>query len=319
MLNVSLAKGDESYITVREALDLIRQEVHIPQGMPVLIKPNLVWPTVELCATPVEAVRATMDFLQEQGVKKFTIGEGTALESGDTMGAFERYGYFSLREQYDVEFRDLNRDESVMFEALDDNLTPANIRLAKSCFDSYLVSVVRMKTHDQVVATLSIKNVAIGSILNPDRHDLAWHEPQPGTFSHEPPSLNLSIARLNQTLPPSLAVIDGVVGMEGNGPVDGTPVSSGVALASTDSLAADLVGTGLMGFDWRTIGYLWYLTQLRGLSREDVQVLGEDPAKCITKYRAHDRMPWQLGWWVEDWKRYLGGHYLRSESEAPAS
>ncbi len=309
MARVGLARDNESYEAVKKALDLIREEVRVPGELPVLIKPNMVSPTVELAATPVPAVRATMDFLSELGVEKFVVAEASAL-TGDSMAAFERFGYLSLREDYDVEFQDSNQGETVAFEALDDDLAPANIRLAKGHFNTYLVSVARMKTHNQVMATLSIKNVAIGSILNADRHSRSQHPSQPGVFSHDPHSLNLSLARLYQTLPPSLAVIDGVVGMEGSGPVDGTPVSSRVALASTDPLAADLLGTELMGFDWRTIGYLWYLAQLEGLSRKDLEVLGDAPSECITKYQAHERMPWQLGWWVEDWRRHLGGDYL---------
>ncbi len=315
MVRVGLARGDESYETVKKALDLISEDVQVSDDRPVLIKPNMVSPSVELCATPVGAVRATMDFLQEKGVNKFTIGEGTAL-NGDTMGGFERYGYFSLREEYDVQFLDLNQDDSMMFEALDDTLEPARIRLSKSLFDSYLVSVGRMKTHNQVIATLSIKNIAIGSIRNEDRHSRSRHEPQPGTFSHEPRSLNLSIARSNQTLSPDLAVIDGIVGMEGSGPVNGTPVSSGVALASTEPLGVDLVGTELMGLDWRTIGYLWYLSYLKDLSPEDIEVVGENVSECITRYETHEALPWQLGWWVEGWKQYLGGDYLLGETEA---
>lgn len=312
MVKVGLARGDESYDTVKRALDLIGDDVHLPDDRPVLIKPNMVSPSVELCATPVGAVRATMDFLQEKGVNKFTVGEGTAL-NGDTMGGFERYGYFALREDYDVEFLDLNQDDSVLFEALDDDLAPANIRLSKSLFDSYFVSVGRMKTHNQVIATMSIKNIAIGSIRNEDRHSSSRYEPAPGTFSHEPRSLNLSIARSNQTLAPDLAVVDGVVGMQGSGPVDGTPVQSGVALAGIESLGVDLVGTQLMGLDWRTIGYLWYLSHVKDLTPEDIKVVGENVSECITKYETHEALPWQLGWWVEDWKRYLGGNYLVGE------
>ena len=65
MVNVSLVKGDESYDAVRRALELIRDEVSVPDDKPVLVKPNMVVPNVELCATPVEATRATLDFLQE--------------------------------------------------------------------------------------------------------------------------------------------------------------------------------------------------------------------------------------------------------------
>ena len=311
MVRVGLARGSKSYETVRRALETVREDVHVPEGLPVLIKPNMVSDTVELAATPVDAVRATMDFLMELGVERFIVGEGTAGPKGDTMGAFERFGYLSLRDDYDVELRDLNQDEHVTFEALDVDLKPVTIRLHKTYFNSYVVSVARMKTHLQVIVTLSLKNIAIGAINNPDRHSLAWHEPEPGAFSHDPQPLNLYIARVCQAIPPRLAVIDGVVGMEGNGPINGTPVSSGVALASTDGLATDLVGTELMGFDPRTIGYLWYLTQLRGLSREDIEVVGEDPSTCLTRYRPYDGLPELLPWWVKDWKGYLEGSYVR--------
>jgi len=84
--------------------------------------------------------------------------------------------------------------------------------------------------------------------------------------------------------------------MEGNGPVKGTPVKSGVALAGTDALAVDLVGAELMGLDPRTIGYLWYLSQRRGLSREDVLVLGDDPAACVTRYQPCAMLQELLAW-----------------------
>lgn len=310
MVKVSLARNDKSYEAVRRALELIGDDIHVPDGKPVLIKPNMVSPTTELAATPVEAVRATMDFLMELGVESFIIGEGSA-RTGDTMGAFERFGYLSLKEHYNVVFRDLNQDDFVLFEALDGDLNPVIIRLAKTYFNAYVVSVTRMKTHVRVVLTLSVKNIAISSILNPDRHSPASHEPRPGAFSHEPRPINLSIARLAQTLPIHLAVIDGVVGMEGNGPVNGTPISSGVALAGADALAVDLLGAEVMGFDSRTVGYLWYLSRLRGLSRQDIQVVGEIPTESISRYRAHETMCQQLAWWVDEWKEYLQGSYLK--------
>lgn len=320
MVRVGLARGEKSYETVKEALDLVRDDVRIPDDRPVLVKPNLVSSTVELAATPVEAVRATLDFLMELGVERFVIGEGTAGEEGDTMEVFERFGYLPLKEHYDVEFRDLNQDEHVVFEAFDADLTPVNIRLDKTYFDSYVVSVARMKTHLQVIVTMAIKNIAIGCIHNPDRHSRAWHDQgEIGYFSHDPQPLNLYLARLAQTITPGLSVVDGVVGMEGNGPVAGTPIESGVALAGTNALAVDLVGSQLMGFDYRTIGYLWYLSQLQSLPLEDVEVVGADPVKCATSYKPYDKLPEILPWWVGNWKELLSGGYLKSEVEASSS
>ena len=106
-------------------------------------------------------------------------------------------------------------------------------------------------------------------------------------------------------------MIDGVVGMEGDGPAGGTPVASGIAVAGTDALAVDLVSTGLMGFDYRTVGYLWYLSQLKGVSPDEIEVMGEDPATCVTRYRPHERFPELLDWWVEDWREHLNGSFVK--------
>jgi uncharacterized protein (DUF362 family) len=311
MLNVGLAKGNKSYEAVSKALELVRDDISIPNDRPVLIKTNMVSPTVELASTPVDAVRAAMTFLRSLGVKKFIVAEGTSMQEGDTMGAFRRFGYLPLQDSFDVEFRNLHDDDKILFEALDEDLKPITIRLARSLFTSYLVSVARMKTHLEVILTLSIKNVAIGSIYNPDRQCLMWHMPEHGKFSHKPKPLNLCIARLNQARTPDLAIVDGVIGMEGKGPSQGTPVNSGVALAGANALAVDLVGAELMGFDPRTVGYLWYLSKIRKISRKDVKVVGEDPTQCITRYLPYEGMSEILGWYVKEWEQYLHGNYIQ--------
>jgi uncharacterized protein (DUF362 family) len=305
MERVGLARGNRSYNTVRNALELISDDVQIPSDLPVLIKTNMVMPMIKLAATPVEAVQAIMDFLIEMRVKKFIVAEGTT-QGQDTMAAFERFGYFSLREKYDVELRDLNQDEYVNIEVLGENQEPVTIRLARSFLDCYLVSAARMKTHVLVGATLTIKNVAIGFILDPDRNSMHG-----GLVSHEIKDLNLSVARLAQAIVPQLAVVDGVVGMEGgSGPGNGTPVASGVAVAGTNALAVDLVGVQLMGFDPQTIGYLWYLSQLRNLSCEQIKVLGEEISQCTAKYKVPDTYAETLGWWIENWREFVEGDYL---------
>jgi uncharacterized protein (DUF362 family) len=62
-------------------------------------------------------------------------------------------------------------------------------------------------------------------------------------------ALNLNLYKIVKLIPVHLAVLDGWRGMEGNGPVNGTEVYSRVVVASTDFVAADVVGTSLMGFD----------------------------------------------------------------------
>jgi uncharacterized protein (DUF362 family) len=303
MASVGLAKGTNSYEAVGKALEYVEKEIAVPNDLPVMLKVNVVHPSIELAATPVNAVRAVLDFLSGRGVERFIIA-GAAGMDGDTMGAFRRFGYLGLNEHYDIEFRDLNRDDMVMFEGLDHELAPAEIRVARAFFESYVVSIGRMKAHAIVGATLSMKNVAIGSVPVWDRRPPSLHKPEPGKFTHERKAL------LNKAITPDLAVIDGIIGMEGDGPMRGTPIFSGVALAGTDGLALDLIGCRLMGYDHHDVGYLHYLSTLSGYDVEKIDVLGEDPAECVTKYSPQLDSSSSASWAVDDWEKYLEGSHL---------
>jgi len=296
MTKVSLVRGTESYDAVARALSLIKNDVQVP-SKPVLVKPNMVSGTVELCATPVPAVRAVLDFFQELGVERFIIGEGTS--GGSTVAAFERYGFTSLRDEYDVRFVDLSKDETVDAVVYDADCRPMKVRVARTVAESYRVSVARMKTHNRTIVTLAVKNLAVGSVINADR---SWSK-----LSHAYPAMNLTLARMNMERPADLSVIDGVVGMEGSGPVGGTAKPSGVALASIDAAAIDVIGAQVMGYDPQTIGFLYYLMELQGLAPGDIQVLGEKVADCVTKYEDHPNYDVQLEWHVEGWREILEG------------
>jgi uncharacterized protein (DUF362 family) len=73
------------------------------------------------------------------------------------------------------------------------------------------------------------------------------------------------LAGLYQSLSPHIAIIDGTLGMEGNGPVEGRAVPMGAMLASTSALAVDAVAASLMGIESSDIGYL----SLLGAERSD--------------------------------------------------
>ena len=292
MPRVSLVKSSESYDAVSRALSLIKNDVKVPDR-PVLVKPNMVSANVDLCATPVEAIRAVLDFLKELGVRRFVVGEAT---TGDTMAAFKRYGYTSLPDDYDVQLVDLRKDEAVDAIAYDADCKPMTLQVSRTVVDSYRVSVARMKTHNRTFATLAVKNLAVGSII-----------PNRSKFCHVYRAINLTLARMNMERPPDLSVTDGVVGMEGSGPVNGTAKHSGVALAGIDSTAVDAVGAQVMGYDPEMIGHLYYQMELEGLAPGDIEVVGEKVADCVTRYKDHPEYEAQLDWRVDGWRGILGG------------
>jgi hypothetical protein len=114
---------------------------------------------------------------------------------------------------------------------------------------------------------------------------------------------------------PHLAVIDGFEAMEGNGPTDGSPVAMHLALASTDALAADVVGTVLMGFDPDEVGYLHYCN-IMGLGIGDlgcIQLIGNATlADCTHRFRPHEAYHRQRRWKLPNVEEYL----LHSPAEA---
>jgi uncharacterized protein (DUF362 family) len=98
---------------------------------------------------------------------------------------------------------------------------------------------------------------------------------------------------------PHLAVIDAFEAMEGNGPTDGTPVAMRLALASTDALSADVVGTTLMGFDPDEVGYLHYCKKM-GLGNgelTEIEIVGNASVdECTRPFRPHHAYHRQQQW-----------------------
>jgi uncharacterized protein (DUF362 family) len=95
-----------------------------------------------------------------------------------------------------------------------------------------------------------------------------------------------------------VGIVDGFEGMEGNGPVSGTPVPHRIALASTDFLAVDRVGLECMGIDASWPGYLNYSYQ-SGLGQYDlakIDVAGARIADVQRKYRLHADVDRMLEW-----------------------
>ena len=60
-----------------------------------------------------------------------------------------------------------------------------------------------------------------------------------------------------------LAVVDGIIGGEGNGPMSPDAIEAGVILAGTHPAAVDVTAATLMGFDWKRIRMLKNVFEIR--------------------------------------------------------
>jgi len=287
---VAIVKSKGYFEGTRKALKLVEDQIaeSIKGKTKVLIKPNFVSTSVQLAATHADSVKAVLDMLSEHYESEVTLGEGPSLGSFDD--AITNFGYDALIDEYNMKTVDLNRDKYVELEGVDSNLKPIKFHVSKTLLESdYLISVAKPKTHDCVIATLSIKNVVVGSLVS-NREKEKIHQ---GTKA-----ININVAMLGQRCMPHLAVIDGFVGMEGDGPVGGDPVALGVSSASACPVSLDAVMAKIMGFEPLDIGYLHYLNEWGAgvADLESVMVVGKPIVEVSRNFRPHSTYRDQLKW-----------------------
>jgi hypothetical protein len=101
---------------------------------------------------------------------------------------------------------------------------------------------------------------------------------------------------------PQLAVIDGVSGMETDGPVDGTAVEHGIALAGTDAIAVDRLTVELMGINPDHLLYLRWCSNagLGQYDRDKIELIGQGLDEHIIPYRLHELFEKQIEWIGKD-------------------
>ena len=272
----------------------------------VVIKPNNVDIATPLSATHADTIEAVLEFLKSIGKLDGTVIAESAAP-GATMEGFANYGYPRLAAKYGVKLVDLDQEGHAVVHVFDQrDFRPRAVRMSRLLLDpnSFIISAAKAKTHDQVVATLSLKNVIFGAPLK-DQGFASRGRGRAGARTDKPIAhgggirgINYNLFALAERLHPHLAVIDGYQGMEGFGPTRGTPVDHRVCVVSADWLAADRVAVELMGIDFARIGYLNYCAAA-GLGEVDLQkieIVGEPLARHIKSYRLAPNIEQQLIW-----------------------
>ena len=304
MSRVSFANGTDRHIMMRQVLQPFEKEIRTGiKGKRIVVKPNLVWDSNPLCATHVDAVRGVLDFLKPFYKGQILIAESTASPKG-TMSGFDEYGYRPLEREYNARLVDLNTDRYRVEWIHGEKGYPLDIKIIDTFLDpdNYIISLARMKTHNCVVATLSMKNMLMASPLNvmKGHPDFVSNQFEKAKMHQGGPlGINYNMFLMAQKVHPRLAIIDGVEGMEGNGPNDGTPVSHGVMLAGLDPVAVDRIGIELMGIEYTDVGYLqWCSNAGYGQGdRSKIQIIGsEDLSRHVRKYKLHENIKWQMEW-----------------------
>jgi uncharacterized protein (DUF362 family) len=233
---------------VRRGLDLFGVDVRAKR---VVLKPNFVEfdPANAINTNPV-LVGATVHALLARGAREVVVAEGPG-HRRDTEYIVTASGLADVLRHTGTRYVDLNGDAvravaaASAFTRLGPLWFPATVLDA-----DLLISMPKMKTHHWAGATLSLKNlfgIMPGSIYGWPKNVLHWQ------------GIGPSILDINATLPvPRFNIVDGIVGMEGNGPIQGAPRNSGVLVFGADPVAVDATAARLMGLEPRR---LWYLAQ----------------------------------------------------------
>ena len=248
---VSLAGGNDRADIAFKSLEPFKDEIAAAIGNKrVILKPNNVIINVPLCATHADNLEGILEFLKSIGKTNVIIAESPA--GGSVMDGFANYGYNRLAKKYNVKLVDLDAEKVAVVQCIDEkDFQPHDVRVARIMMDpanNFVISAAKLKTHDLVGITLSLKNVVIGAAHKDTGSGLANAGPGGGRSDKRlmhgggTHGINYNIYTLSSVLHPHLAVIDGYEGMEGTGPVHGTAISQKVCLASLDWLAADRVG-----------------------------------------------------------------------------
>ncbi len=301
---VSITNGDSRRKNIQEALVAIEDRV-----MPVLktkkcvvIKPNMVSTNNQLASTHVDALHGILDFLGPRFKGPVFIAESSA---GYTTEGFDHFGYSAAVSEHkplEVSLVDLNEEgKYVTHSILDGDLHLAPVRLAARLLDpdAYVICSAILKTHNTVVATLALKNMALGAPLHSARKESSrWSDKRlyHGGVRQTHVDIAMTIERMQPYF--GAAVLDGWEGMEGNGPGSGTMVPSKIAIASTDFVAVDRVGMGAMGINPEWVGYLGFCAG-EGLGQGDlskIDIRGANLAEVARKYKMHNDLERELRW-----------------------
>jgi uncharacterized protein (DUF362 family) len=250
------------------------------RGKRVVLKPNLVEFDENTCInTSPLVVHAAYEAFRKLGAADVRIAEGPGHRRG-TLDLADAAGYFSTMPGFENSFTDLNIDEVAKRDVVEPVSKLRSLYLPHTVLDcDLLVSMPKMKTHHWAGATLAMKNLfglVPGGVYGWPKNVLHWA------------GIAESIVDLHHLFPRQFAIVDGIVGMEGNGPIQGTPKTAGVLVAGADVAAVDATCCRIMGLNPARIGYLQLARGAENLNAAMANQIGETIAGVQTNFALVD-------------------------------
>ena len=265
---------------IRESLRLIGGiEKFIRPGAKVLVKPNLL-----MAASPDTAITTHPEFVRQvlrilKGINcKIYLGDGPSVFGSQMENIVKVYEQTGIRE--------IAEEEAVELVTFDKRYIPPTPEGAQGYFPlaqyvkdcDYIVSIPKFKTHEYIILTGAVKNL-FGLI--------------PGTFKlechknfHQPERFAKMLLDVCAAVKPALSIVDGITGMEGNGPAtSGSKRDIGLILAGSDPVAMDTVLAGIMNARPENIYTIKEALNrnLPGASLDNIDILGMSLERVVIR------------------------------------
>lgn len=218
---------------VGDILSFCGAESRIRSDSRVLVKPNLCTERpemIETANTSIEVIESVVRHLRD------ITGHVCICESDGARytveQAYENNGIYPLIERYGIEAVNFSREEQVWVE----NGHIGRWSFARRFLESdAFITLPTLKTHATTVFTGSLKN-QWGCVPRCDR--LIWHK-----------HLSELLCDIAELVPPAMSIMDGIVGMQGRGPINGYPINANVLAGGSDQVAVDAVSMRLIHLD----------------------------------------------------------------------
>jgi len=246
-------------------------------GKSVLLKANLVGlDPLGVMNTHPAVIAATREAFLRLGASAVFVGDGPAMDR-DTFAILESVKLKDFTGPVGGFFRDLNLDDVNRVPLPTRASRLKELYLPRTVLGvDFLVSVAKLKTHHWAGVTLSLKNmfgIVPGACYGWPKNVLHWA------------GIDNSILDINAAARPDFAIIDGIVGMEGNGPIQGSPKPAGVLILGDDPVAVDATACRVMGLRPEAVRYLAKAGTLLGnLQAARIEQVGEKIESVHTQF-----------------------------------
>jgi len=264
MTKVAITQNRDIKQAIAQALDHLEVE-RLVRNKLVAVKPNETWASREdlTAVTQPDTLRAVLTYVKRFNPKHLVVTGGAG--AGETDEIMRLSGMMDVVKSEGAEFFDHNRPpfKEVALEYAPDRdvAGPQKSVMVNPRVLEYetLVTVNQLKVHETATVTLSLKNIAMSF----PAADYYGHPSGSCKRQHQFfDDMHSFIAAMAKRFPAHLAVTVGHPAMIGLGPIGGHTFETGMAIASTDPVAADVVGARLLGFRMEGVQHLWEAARL---------------------------------------------------------